>query len=342
MRPLAIQFAWPKEQMATLRVEFNATALTFLGAQVRRSLLRLSAIDLRLVPSASCDSRCPEPAQVFDVPNVQAIQLPRYSRWNEPDTFLLLRHPAAQQLRSFDISRSFPYECSPAVLQQLTTLPHLHSLSFGVTLCHDVNAYVALQHLSLLPSLIHLSFAVPEVEEQLYFILFQCPRLTSLGLEGATVTTDLVNCLAELPVLRRLKFTLGRVGECTAHAWTALRSLREIQLDEVWNINHLLPLLSSAPALRLLRCHCRAPRTLPSSQFFPPCLPVLEPLRRLLTAAPLLQVELLMPLTFDEWNSSTLFGLSEDLMTSRRRCWDELELLPDQLSCVCIADVDDL
>jgi hypothetical protein len=77
---------------------------------------------------------CPE---VFAVPHVQAIHIHPpfgdcYTSAANGNIFLpLLRHPAAQQLRSFDISRTGYYKCAPEELQQLAALPHLHSLSLS-------------------------------------------------------------------------------------------------------------------------------------------------------------------------------------------------------------------
>jgi hypothetical protein len=309
-------FAWPQDQLMTLRVPNDAAALQALGAQVRSSLLRLSAIDLRLRPTTSILG-----PEVFAVPHVHAIRAPHTAsrfRWNLPDSFLpLLCHPQAQQLRSLDISNLCDHQCSPAELQQLASLPHLHSLSLGGALRSEldsnsnVNVSAALQRLSLFPSLTHLSINVSNEEPQDYASLWECTRLNSLGLEFATVNTELVNCLARLPLLQRLQLAWCSVEEHEAQAWTALRSLREIQLNSRCEPEQLLPLLSAIPMLRLIRCRWLAPRAVPRPSSSPDSChdrnspPLLELLGPLLVASPSLQVELLLPLRFAEWRYLT-------------------------------------
>jgi hypothetical protein len=102
-------FAWPQEQMATLGLGANTdvVALQSLGGRVRGSLLRLASIRLRVWLSDEIDGPlCPE---LFAVPNVQSITLQPEQDGVIPtaasESLLpLLRHPAAQQLRSLDIS----------------------------------------------------------------------------------------------------------------------------------------------------------------------------------------------------------------------------------------------
>ena len=184
-------FAWPQEaeeQLLTLRVPNDNAALQALGAQVRSSLLRLSAIDIRLRQTTWILG-----PEVFAVPHVHAIRAPHTAgrfRWNLPNSFLsLLCHPQAPQLRSLDISNLGDHQCSPAELQQLASLPHLHSLSLAGALRSelDSNINAALHRLSLFPSLTHLSINVSNEEPQDYASLWECTRLNSLGLQFATV-----------------------------------------------------------------------------------------------------------------------------------------------------------
>jgi hypothetical protein len=322
-------FAWPQEQMATLRVENDPAALQSLGARVRGSLLRLSAVHLRIsVPNLTLAVLSPE---VFAEPNVQAITVqatPLMQRSSPQFLLQLLRHPsAAQQLRSLDFSRLWKYRCSPAELQGLQALPDLRSL--GLPHAGHFDFVGVLRQLAQCPALVHLSINLPLQDQQLLlypsFALFA--RLTSLRLADAIVSTPFVHCLAQLPLLQCLQLSRGSVGEQSAQAWTALRSLRELQLDDVHEANGLLAVLTSVSALRSLRWRCRAPRAAEPSAI----LPALEPLRQLVTAAPLLQVELLMPRRFDEWRDKSTDTEAEALMTYRRRCWDELQQLPNQL-----------
>jgi hypothetical protein len=342
-------FAWPQEQLATLRVPNDAAALQALGAQVRRSLLRLSSIDLRLRPTTSILG-----PSVFSVPHVHAIRAPHTAgrfRWDLPDSFLpLLCHPQAQQLRSLDISNLGDHQCSHAELQQLASLPRLHSLSLGGALRSEVDSDIAvnaaLHRLSLFPSLTHLSINVSNEEPQDYASLWECTRLNSLGLEFATVNTELVNCLARLPLLQRLQLGWCSVEEHKAQAWAALRSLREIQLNSRCEPEKLLPLLSAIPMLRLLRCRWRSPRGVPrpsspdscNDRNSPPML--LELLGPLLVASPSLQVELLLPLRFAEWRYRLPDARDVPLCALQQCLWDELHELPIQLPRVRIVEID--
>jgi hypothetical protein len=330
-------FAWPQEQMVTLEVANESTAFQSLGARVRRSLLRLSVIHLRVqVPSGCVNALCSE---VITVPNVQFITVVAPNHAVASGFLLpLLRHPSAPQLRVLDISCLWHQRCSPAELQQLQVLPHLHSLSLGDTACRDL---LTLAPLSQLPSLTHLSLHLNPVHEQhLYSSLSFCVRLLSLHLGSATVCADLAHCLSQMPRLQRLHLRHGDVANRTGHAWTTVRSLREIKLDYVSESNRLLPVLSSLPSLRLLRWRCHAPQFIPQSYCHNPVvLPQMESLGQLLTAVPLLQVELLMPRTFEEWPDRLVDPLFVELVDYQRRVWDELHQLPVQLPRVRIVDV---
>jgi hypothetical protein len=243
-------------------VSNEASVFQTLGARVHRSLLRLSPIHLHVhVPNFIVTPFCPE---VFAVPNVQAITLHPAARFAYVQAdFLLpfLRHPSAQQMRVFDIDGIFSYRCTSAELEQLQTLPHLHSLSLGYTACCELTN---LQPLSLLPSLIHLGLHLAmHWEARLLPSLPLCSRLVSLKLSRSVIHTELVNYLAQLPSLQRVVLKGGIISEQTAGAWAALRSLREIQLDDVYGANRLLPVLSSVPVLRVLRWRCSARRSVP-------------------------------------------------------------------------------
>jgi hypothetical protein len=229
-------FAWPKEQLATLQVSEHGSALQALGGRVRRSLLRLSPIRLRVhgvdLPTSPWNS-----PEVFSVPNVHALSvLPSYAP-DRPiaDYYLsLLRHPAARELRSLHLSDSWAPECSLAELQQLQTLPHLHSLALGSASKSHISA--ALLQLAKLPALTHLSINAQwplEDLEQLHSSLAHCTRLLSLRLNCASVCTGLVNCLAQLPLLRHLYLHESTVKKQSSEAWEALRSLCEIELNAV-------------------------------------------------------------------------------------------------------------
>jgi hypothetical protein len=160
-------------------------------------------------------------------------------------------------------------------------------------------------------------------------------------LDFAHVSTELVNGLAQLPSLQRMQ-VIGEVGEVqTASAWASLRSLREIQLDQFQCLcaRKLLPVLHAVPSLRLLRWRCRAPTRVSVVYLDEPQLASLRPL---LTAALLLQVELLLPRTFDEWQRTRSDGpnVSEEVRSFQQRALDELHQQPTQLPRVRIVEDD--
>jgi hypothetical protein len=212
----------------------------------------------------------------------------------------------------------------------MTTLPRLHSLSVGGAL------YSALQvpiltprqaQLEFFPALTHLSLTTEFLNQaHLFSFLFRCIHIVTLDLECVTVCTELVDCLACMPQLQRLQLHHGgSIKEQSADAWTALRSLREIHLEDLGDASKLLPVLSSAPALRLLQWRCRASHRVPSS-IRPPCLPTWDSLNAFVTAAPEVQVELGMPLTFDEWTDDDP-AQNDAIWEWQQRAWAELRRL---------------
>jgi hypothetical protein len=62
----------------------------------------------------------------------------------------------------------------------------------------------------------------------------------------------------------------------------------------------------------------------------------------LLTAAPLLQVELLLPRSFVQWQRTRSVGpnVPEEVRSFQQRRWDEVYQLPTQLPRVRIVEVD--
>jgi hypothetical protein len=156
--------------------------------------------------------------------------------------------------------------------------------------------------------------------------------LVSLKLSHATVGMDLVHCLAQLPSLQRLNLHHGAVEEGTAGAWASLRSLHEIQVEDVKKMDQLICVLNELPALCLLRWRCRAPDSLAWDERRR--LPLFDSRAPLLVAAPLLQVELLMPRAIDCWfvrPPRFVSYMTAELTSVRQRAWDCLRDLPSQL-----------
>jgi hypothetical protein len=331
-------FAWPQDQLMNLRVENDPAALQSLGQRLRRCLLRLSSIRLGVqfqngIPAPLCP-------EIFAVPNVHAITaLPKVASPPGASDFLLslLHHLAAQQLRLLDIYGFWEYECSAAELLQLSALPHLHSLFLGTTIAANFPPSLP-QSSVVFPSLAHLSLNLQNAVEEtlpLFSLLSPCPRLTSLELECANLSTELIGGLAQLPLLQRLKLSFSWLAESATNAWTAVRSLREIELDRIYDAPPLLSVLHSIPTLRLLRWHCRIPQFVE----VPPYLPRMSTLDELMRTAPLLRVELIMPRTFDEWYVQRRYldpPPTEGMRIYQRQAWNELQPLGTELPRVSI------
>jgi hypothetical protein len=318
-------FAWPQQQFATLWVDNDASVLRPFGEQVRRSLLRLTPI--RLHVRLLNGSRVLVCLEVFAVPNVRAIRLQPVPSAGHAHAMALhflcplLCRPAAQQLITLDLSRLWHHQSSIAEWRQLCALRQLRSLSLGSVLGKD-RLYV----------LKDLALVLPDLRQyDLCASLSRGTRLISLGLTDSVVHARFAQCLAELPSLQRVRLSRGEVKEQADSPWAALRSLHELQLTDVSRIELLLPFLSSVPALRLLRWRCNAPCVILQSHASSTPSVLLEPLSQLLTSAPLLQVELLLPLTFDKWQQGTGSVGNMELCTVQQRLSDELHQLPAQL-----------
>jgi len=122
---------------------------------------------------------------------------------------------------------------------------------------------------------------------------------------------------------------------CSFAEWQqlcTLRKLRSLSLGSVLGKDrfYVLENLALLPSLSYLSL-VHASST-PSS--------LLVPLSQLLASAPLLQVELRLPLTFDEWHRQSINSVDQDLRDYQRREWDELHRLPARLSRVHIVEVE--
>jgi hypothetical protein len=269
---------------------------------------------------------------MFDVPNLHALTLSTASiqRQVSPNFLLsLLRHPAVRQLRSFDVFHFTSYAFSPAELLQLQSLPHLHSLS----LWGGWGSCAALQQLPSLPAVTNLSTRGSNETHRMWTLLSRCPHLISVRLDGAIIRSDLIECLAQLPLLQRLHLGYGWVETHDARMWTALRSLREVEVVQDHDVfDQWAPALGFIPGLRLLRWYCRPPQIDP--WHLPSHMQVVDALRSLLDAAPLLHLELLLPCTWERWRCRLVpqrHVCSAALMDYRLRVWDELHQMPTQL-----------
>jgi hypothetical protein len=335
-------FAWPQEQMATLRVSNDAAVLQSLGGRVRGSLLRSSSIHLRMqlrFPRGS--GALDYYPHVFAVPNVQGITVGEevHHSVGPVPSLEFLCHPDAQQLRVLDVTGLRFYRRPSLELLPLHSFRHLHSLSLGFVAA-AIDQFATLQPLSLLPSLTHLTIDMEHHQARLLPSLPLCTRLVSLELFASVICTEVVNCLTQLPLLQRLQLSYSDMKEQSADAWAALHSLHEVQVDHVRESPLLMPLLSSVPILRLLRWHCGAPEYFLNQH--DPYWPTMHSLRPLLTDAPLLQVELVMHSTFDEWQrASSTYAVVNALANYQRRKWDELHQIRAQLPRVRTVEPDE-
>jgi hypothetical protein len=123
--------------------------------------------------------------------------------------------------------------------------------------------------------------------------------------------------------------------KCSFAEWQqlcTLRQLRSLSLGSVLGKDRFYVLKDLALLPSLSHLSLAHASSTPSS--------LLEPLSQLLTLAPLMQVELRLPLTFDEWHRQSINSVDQDLRDYQQREWDELQRLPARLPRVRIVEVE--
>jgi hypothetical protein len=156
------------------------------------------------------------------------------------------------------------------------------------------------------------------------------------------IKTELIECLAKLPQLRRLHFRGGRMDQQWGFLWGQLRSLQELQLGNVLGASRVVPTLRFMRTLRLLRWYCHTPQLVPSSPNHVGCLPLLEPLREQMTAVKQLRVELMVSSSFYNGRPSAHWDQDIDVLKDHvQHLWTDLRLLPSQLPRTRIVEFND-
>jgi hypothetical protein len=160
-------------------------------------------------------------------------------------------------------------------------------------------------------------------------------------LEWVLINLVFLDCMAQLLSLQQVRVPAGTVDyQQPAGAWAALRSLHELQLDDVFETNWLLPAQSP-------RCVCSADvadlRGSPNPSFqsnsdSPQC--ALGVAASPADCGATLQVEWLLPGTFDEWHAVATCPQSDALTNFQRRVWGKLHQLPSQLPRVRIVELE--
>ena len=116
--------------------------------------------------------------------------------------------------------------------------------------------------------------------------------------------------------------------------FSQLKQLRSLTLQKVYGIDSLLAHLHRAPALRILSIRCLPDNSAGTSKSRLPSLAVLS---ALLTAAPHLEVELLMPATLDRWTALRPSAAAQDHAASEQQ-WRELQRMGAEMERVTVVD----
>ena len=310
-----------------------------LGSLIRRSLLRHAPIALCLLTDSELAA-----AEVAAIPRLRELVI---DSWGSIDFDpQLLSLPSLQGLQTLRLVCQLPL----STLRLLATLPALHTLECSEW---DEDEPADWSWLPAIPALTNLDLAYTvgvSVPLPLLDAIGQCAQLQSLQLQYPTFPAGGFSRLCSTPAMRQLRHLdlvspRAHGGRLTADeyraAFSALARLKSLRLASVKGIVLLLPHLAHAPALRTLTISCEADR--PEDAYsFGGTQPSCEVLRRLLTAASLLEVRLELAASIEEWRGSASYeegegdeaGPAEQQMDEQ---WDELQRMAAEMERVTIA-----
>ena len=276
-------------------------------------------------------------ATVTALPNLHTLEVWHSARLFVTEWPSLLSHPALRQLHSL----RFPYPASAplpdAVLQLAAhSLPQLRTLTLA-----GAESDAALAPLLALPSLTELTFDCGPLQvdhSAALSVIAQCARLQILTLRSPLFGPgDLRSFLCALGRTAQLRH-LALEYFCAAVEFegqppptdadwraglSALGGLQSLRLRRIFGLDALLPLLSSAPVLRSLQLDLEADYSRDAAAFGS-CLPSAAAVRGLLEAVPLLQVQLHMAASADEWAGAEN-DEDEGEADERARQWSSLQ-----------------
>jgi hypothetical protein len=230
------------------------------------------------------------------------------------------------QLRTFGMTVPDGDAAGAALLQPLTDAPALTDLAIshpiwtpvGAALLRAIGGYPGLRRLCLR----YLCFPSGQ-----FLALCSSPNMRRLQhLE-----------LREVHVEDMLTDNIHQSDNELQAAFSELEQLQTLSLDRVYGVNRLLPHLHRAPVLRRLSISCTPVPDSFSSDAIRSLLPSRAVLSALLTAAPQLEVRLLMAATLDRW-LAIYSSAGAECRTMLEQQWRELQRMATELERVIIVD----
>jgi len=256
----------------------------------------------------------------------------------------LLSLPALQGLQTLRVFTSPP----ESALQLLPALPALHTLE-----CRRWDEPADWRWLPAMPALTDLDLSDADflcLPQSAFDTIGQCVQLQSLRLRSPNFSARFFARLCLTPALRRLRHldidrwnAAAAVGDADhwRTAFSALAQLESLRLAGINGVDLLLPHLAHAPALLTLIIVCTPDHPF-SIPLYGPTHPSRLELRRLLTAAPRLEVRLQMATSIDQWRALGAHrkGSAPDHEQMDEQ-WREFQRMAAQLERVTIVGFDD-
>jgi hypothetical protein len=317
------------------------------------SLIRFAPIDLRCLGLTSLGA-------LLTVPHLFGLDLLETGVAVFDGLPQLLRHPSLTRLEWLWIEESLSSaEPSVEIMRAVAALPQLRTLDVSL----QSAAGAVLQPLVHAPALTDFTIRRNEwtaSEAALLRAVSQYAGLRRLGLCGVQFFRGSFRSFFTSLNMRRLQHL--KLNICLAAedgmgaivgngdliiapdadeyraAFSALEQLQSLTLESVFGISILLPHLHLAPALRLLSIRCE-PHRCDTGDLHAP-LPNRAVLSALLTAAPQLEVRLLMPATFDRWlalGQSAIVPFTPTPAMMKQQ-WRELQRMAAEMDRVTVVD----
>ena len=301
-------FAWRAAPPVTVEAQSPADV-----HRIGTSLLRLAPIHLRCVGMKSL--RC-----VSAVPHLFGLELLRVpGRVVAAHLPGLLHHPNLARLQTLRLDDETSKLLTVDTMWLIARLQKLRAFfvpysTAGAALLRPIAVAPALTDLAI-------DFNGMAPNEATLNAISACPGLHRLNLRGLAIPSGLFIGLYSSPNMRQLQhlelfgFAHSGVWVYAGHpsiaadyqtSFSALEQLQSLALENVVGVDVLLSRLHLAPALRLLSIRCYR-----SYYGFgdPYCtLPSRDVLRALLTAAPQLEVRLLVPASLEFWMADHKIG----------------------------------
>ena len=338
LRAVSAPFAWRTAPPFVVEVGSSVDV-----QRISSSLLLFAPVHLRCVglPSLQC---------VTTVPHLVGLELLGTNGLvlvTATDLCQLLQHLSLARVQTMRLDVNVSPLLTVNAMRLVARLPQLRS--FDVFLPYFTTGAALLQPLTDAPALTNLSvdFIWSQASAALMTALGGCLELRRLRLRRLPFPSGQFRALCSSPSMRQLQHLelqdfyiddiwTGNIqsdNELRA-AFSALQQLQSLTLIRVCGVNTLLSHLHRVRALRLLSIRCE-PENLGSDDATS-TLPGRAVLSALLTAAPLLEVRLLLPATIDLWLMWD-YLIGEDRAVIEQQ-WRELQHMAVELERVTIVN----